>query len=334
MQLHLLLVIITLGWCYSVPQESSYTLEDKFTPSSCDKIAKAGDHILLTYESFFSNGTSGPGHPKYTQPLHVVLDPKDELPLHQAIKGMCQNSTRSLQWASISKLRGVALSPIVGFSKDLVLDSEEALEMDVHIEYITEPFDYQIFDAFKHENLSKVLDYIDEHVGINAMDEYGQTPLMIAVSKQYDAVVASLLNARRPKVDVNMAKTSGFTAIFYAVEKASPTILQALLRRGADPTAQVQQAGSRGNTPLHFACMLEKTKHIELLLEYGGNPVAKNEHGLTPLQLLPRDAVSSVKFHLKSLFEKAYQRQQSQQSGNRLESSASVPKSGSPRTDM
>jgi ankyrin repeat protein len=55
--------------------------------------------------------------------------------------------------------------------------------------------------------------------------------------------------------------------------------MQALLRKGADPNAAILQEGSKGNTALHFSCMLEKPKHAELLLMYGANLFAANEFG-------------------------------------------------------
>jgi hypothetical protein len=61
--------------------------------------------------------------------------------------------------------------------------------------------------------------------------------------------------------------------------------------------------GSKGNTPLHYACLLERTKHAELLLEYGALPDARNEHGQRPLDLLPRDAVRSTKLYFKRIFD-------------------------------
>lgn len=61
--------------------------------------------------------------------------------------------------------------------------------------------------------------------------------------------------------------------------------------------------GSKGNTPLHFACLFEKYKHAELLLEFGALPNAVNQHGKTPLQLVPADAVRSTKVFFKKMFE-------------------------------
>lgn len=42
---------------------------------------------------------------------------------------------------------------------------------------------------------------------------------------------------------------------------------------------------------------------MELLLEYGANPMAKNKYGQTPLQVLPSNAVMSMKLYLKKIFE-------------------------------
>jgi hypothetical protein len=49
--------------------------------------------------------------------------------------------------------------------------------------------------------------------------------------------------------------------------------------------------------------MFEKTKHAELLLEFGANPSIFNGEGMNPLELLPRDAVRSTKLYFKKMFE-------------------------------
>lgn len=212
---------------------------------------------------------------------------------------MCKNSTRNIRWDMSGDIN---LSPIAR-NPGLLANLDEPIIFQVTIAELTSQEDYQIFDAIKRNNVSLVIDMIENHHGVNAVDEYGQTPLMIAASKQHLPLLASLLNTRRPTVDVNMAKSSGFTALFYAVEHGNPSIVQALLRRGADPNVIARQPDSYGNTPLHYGCLLEKSKHVELLLEYGANPYLKNVHGQTALQLLPVEAVSSSKLYFRKMFE-------------------------------
>jgi ankyrin repeat protein len=168
---------------------------------------------------------------------------------------------------------------------------------------ITSTEDYAIFDALKADNTTLALELIEQHKGVNAIDKWGQTPLMIAALEQRYTEIAALLNARRPSVNVNMAKPSGATALFYAVQFAQPMIVQAMLRRGADPNMSMKASSSLGNTPLHFACLMEKTKMAELLLEYGANPNAVNQYGQTPLQLVPADAVRSNKLYFNRMIE-------------------------------
>jgi ankyrin repeat protein len=213
---------------------------------------------------------------------------------------MCKNGTRRLIWEDATKMNSfpIFLDANVGLS-----ESQSAIYLDLHIDAITKANEYQIFSSMRLENYSHVFDLIDSHVGVNAVDEWGQTPLMVAVQTNRMDIVAALLNTRLPKVDVNTAKPSGYTALFYAVEKGSVSMVSALLRRGADPNAILLHDGSKGTTPLHFACLLEKTKQAELLLEYGARPDARNEHGQVPLQLLPYDAVRSTKLFFKKMFE-------------------------------
>jgi hypothetical protein len=41
---------------------------------------------------------------------------------------------------------------------------------------------------------------------------------------------------------------------------------------------------------------------ISNILEYGADPYAVNQHGQTPFQLLPADAVRSIKINFQNLF--------------------------------
>jgi ankyrin repeat protein len=87
-------------------------------------------------------------------------------------------------------------------------------------------------------------------------------------------------------------------------------------------TVVLSLQGSEGTTPLHLACMLEKTKHTELLLEYGADVTVMNGNGLHPLQLVPKDAVHSTKLYLKRIFQEALAKKEAAEQGGKIGSSA------------
>lgn len=293
-----------------------YVVEDIEVPSECESVASTGDHLLLEYSVFFRNGTAGAYVKRPSQLVHVLLDSKEESPILSSLKGMCRHAVRQITWTDGSKIN---LLPI--FVKDPFMSNpEDGVSIRLTVDSITTATDYQIFSSLREGNITQALDLIDSHIGVNALDEWGQTPLIIAVQMNRMEVIAALLNTRMPKVDVNAAKSSGYTALHYAIEKSSPSIVAGLLRRGADPNAQTLQEGSKGNTPLHFACLFEKTKHAELLLEFGAIPNALNQHGKTPLQLVPADAVRSTKVFFKKMIEDAEKKLKSAQDAEKHES--------------
>ena len=126
--------------------------------------------------------------------------------------------------------------------------------IEIILHHITSANDYLIFEALKNDDTTRVMDMIDQHIGINAIDEFGQTPLMISIVNKNMLIMSSLLNTRRPIVNVHLTKPSGYNAIFYAVQYGGPDVLQSLLYRGADPNTVIMTDSGKGNTPLHYAC--------------------------------------------------------------------------------
>jgi len=277
-------------------------VEDTFVPAECDTIASPSDHVLIEFIIRMANGEEV--SPKFVRPnqlFHILLDHSDSTIVHKSIKGMCTNGTRIVTWDNGNNIN---LAPLP-ISKNAFVDVDDEVSLEITVFHITPPEDYQIFDAFNTGNISLVMDLIENHKGVNAVDEWGQSILMAAVVRGSLPVVASLLNTRMPRVNVNMAKPSGYTALFYSIQQPSISTMKALLRRGANPNARLLLADSAGSTPLHIACMLESVKHIELLLEFGADPTLVNENGQYPLQMLPRDAVKSTKLYVRRLFEDA-----------------------------
>ena len=115
---------------------------------------------------------------------------------------MCKNATRTITWSNPFK---VDLRPL--FVKASSSQLNDGLTITIRVIHITDADNYRIFDYLKSGNISAALDMIEEHKGVNAVDEWGQTSLMTAVQMKSLEVISSLLNTRMPRVNVNMAKS-------------------------------------------------------------------------------------------------------------------------------
>ncbi len=283
------------------------SMESELLFNSCEndsKIASYGDHLLFEYTLSDSQGNVFHETPVNGQLSHILLtsvDDVEELSVSSVLAGMCEGSKKKLT-IDMSNTK-IVLEPIlIPANRD---KNEKIIYATVTARHITTIQEYQIFTALREKNLTKSVQLIQNHTGINVFDEWGQTPLMIATINNYLFVVSALFNTVRPPVDVNLTKNNGFAAIHYAISLKGTEVLKFLLKRKADPNVAIQENGSKGNTPLHLACLLEKPDHAELLLQNGANPLSINEHGARPFSMIPRDAVTSVKLKFKKLFEDA-----------------------------
>jgi hypothetical protein len=57
----------------TVVTASDYQVEDIYIPSDCEKITKAGDHLLLEYAISFFDGTNGASLKRPAQLYHLTL---------------------------------------------------------------------------------------------------------------------------------------------------------------------------------------------------------------------------------------------------------------------
>lgn len=97
-----------------------------------------------------------------------------------------------------------------------------------------------------------------------------------------DMTTLSVLLQYVTSVDINAALNEhGQTALMIAVENGHLSVARQLISQGAD----VNEADRWGSTPLHFAAgnMYDQTAFIKLLVEAGGNINAMTERHYTPL---------------------------------------------------
>lgn len=117
-------------------------------------------------------------------------------------------------------------------------------------------------DKLKHASLPDYVTYlIEKGADPNLADEDGDTPLMVAIRKKRETVVAMLLSHH---VDVNPINSGGQTTLLLAAE-FMPSLVPELLQLGADPTVQVDGKtyldllyGELSTTPLEIPSALEE----------------------------------------------------------------------------
>lgn len=124
-------------------------------------------------------------------------------------------------------------------------------------------------------------------VDINAMDDKGQTPLILGC---YIPSMSSGLSMVRKLIqsgaDINKADPTGKSIIHHAVLRNHVQILKFLL---GIRTVKLNLQDKDGNTALHLAVQAQDTKFIHLLVNhmavYRINSEYRNHAGLTPLTL-------------------------------------------------
>ena len=142
---------------------------------------------------------------------------------------------------------------------------------------------------------------------VNAATEDGLSPLLIASASldaitgsdyrlvveesQHESVGALLLDRG---ADVTQSDQYGMTALHYAVEMNKPSLLRALLKRDADPNAQLTQGlpfrrgdyvgreAYDGASPFWLAARLGNVEMMRELLDAGADPELRQAWGVTP----------------------------------------------------
>ena len=148
---------------------------------------------------------------------------------------------------------------------------------------------------------------LDAGAEVNVATEDGLSPLLIA-SASLDAITGSdyrlvveesqheslgaLLLERG--ADVTQSDQYGMTALHYAVEMNKPSLLKALLKRDADPNAQLTQGlpfrrgdyvgreAYDGASPFWLAARLGNVEMMRELLDAGADPELRQAWGVTP----------------------------------------------------
>lgn len=136
---------------------------------------------------------------------------------------------------------------------------------------------------------------------VNARTINNVTPLKASIGSPYSDSRVSLALIKAG-ADVNVADSTGETALLTAITDKSVEVVEELLNKGANPNVQSKSVGFPGNTPLHMAALNGLTKEVELLLHHGADPTVRNDEGQTPLD------ITNVKFEeVREMLSRALQ---------------------------
>ena len=161
-----------------------------------------------------------------------------------------------------------------------------------------------IHDAAMNGNLAGVQAELDKGVGVNAKNDYGETPLDMAVWYNGETEIAALLRKQGGKhgvingaaaggdieavkdflaagTDVNTKDGWEWTPLHNAAWWGHKEIAELLLANGAGVNAK----NNVGWTPLHMAAINGRNEIVGLLVARGADVNSKNNNGETPPDL-------------------------------------------------
>ena len=130
-------------------------------------------------------------------------------------------------------------------------------------------------EKIKNQEIIKKL--IDLGLPINAQDNAGQTPLILACKHENKEAVNILINNN--EIEIDLQDNNGKTAIMYATIFQNFDIIKMLLNYNAN----INLLDKENDTPLMYAVMLKNLNILELLLKEKANPNIKNNKGQFPL---------------------------------------------------
>jgi ankyrin repeat protein len=121
-------------------------------------------------------------------------------------------------------------------------------------------------------NLSAVWSLLDNGVDVNAPDQFGQSPMFVAV-REGQAEIARLLIDRGVNVNAPVERTYGRAALYYAADRGQLEVVRVLLDAGA----QIDAVESHGQSAL-WVCALSLSNEAHNAADKEGWTREQNEH--------------------------------------------------------
>jgi uncharacterized protein len=128
--------------------------------------------------------------------------------------------------------------------------------------------------------LLEVRQLLENRAFVDSRDGSGRTPLMHAVIEENTEMARLLLEYG---ANPNVQDASGCGALHFAAQKHNPEMVEMIIGEGG----VVDLEDMHGNTPLARAVFESRGRMevITILLRAGADKLARNRHGVSPLDL-------------------------------------------------
>lgn len=135
---------------------------------------------------------------------------------------------------------------------------------------------------------------VEQKADVNIQNRHGDTPLVVAISRNHQEVALFLL--AQPKINVNKQNKHGSSALTWAAEKGNIVLIEALLKAGANPNL----ADVDNDTALGNAAFNGNIEAVRMLIKAKADINSKNKDGKTALMLAREQGHAEVVELLKS----------------------------------
>lgn len=156
-----------------------------------------------------------------------------------------------------------------------------------------------LFVACEYGNFANVQYAIDNGADVNAKNDYGTTPLMIASAKARPKIVGTrLIGASaivdiliKANADVNEADDGGFTPVMIAAGKGKAEIIDTLFKAHANLNAKSKKYSK---TALMFAAYWGHKEAVIKLIELGADVNETDKMGENALDLTTDEEIKEL----------------------------------------
>jgi len=141
--------------------------------------------------------------------------------------------------------------------------------------------------AIENDNLVKIRSLLEGGLDLSepviigeeyGLDEPDEISILFYAIRNY-ATIEAIELLLKYGVDINQSDENGITALDIAIKYKRHDIIKLSIDRGIDINDSRRKSGI---TPIMLASCFSSIETIELLLEYGADINAKDNHGMTP----------------------------------------------------